>query len=204
MLYNGLIVEDTGIPPNDETIKLLEEELGAQLPPDYKDFLMQCNGGHVAYGFNIHLEDGSKHFINIPYFCKLDQGDDSDGNPRLLRQLRSEGMLTNESILPIAHAGNGPNGSMLFLDLRKDGRCVMVLEDFEFIDAAEEPFMEIAKDFSSYWKLLCLSDEFVQELIDNTSPDDDIEYLIRWLDTGAPTWREKYCKKFDRRFGKQS
>ena len=201
MLYNGLLVEDPNAPPSASAIESLELELGAKLPEDYRDFLLTCNGGFVQYEFSCILGDGSNHLVEIPSFYQLDPNPSFESNPLTLREFRSLGLIPETLVLPIAHDGGGTGGSKIFLDLRDGYRIVGILDDVEFNPPLDEPFVEIAKDFSAYWKMLHLSDEFVSLLVTKTAKDDDIDYLIQWLDTGAPGWRAKYGKRFDKRFG---
>lgn len=192
MNYSGRVVDDPNPPPSRDAIAHLETQLGVALPADYVDFLMNCNGGHVDYEIEIAFEDGSREFLSFSGMYQLVSGGQWETNPFELRHARKIDGFPQEGVLPISRDGGG---SQLYLDLRAGCSVVAFVHGLPAWTGRREidALVKVADNFQDYWRQLCISDDYVQEFIENYDPQyDNADLAAEWLDTGNSGWRDKF------------
>ena len=194
MKYRNLIVDGPNEPATDADIARVEEILGAELPDDYKAFLKACNGGHLDYEFPVQFEDGTEENLSLCSFHELISPGSWETNPFELENMRNMDGFPSSGVLPIARDGGS---SQLFLDLRDGYRVVAFVHGLPAWTGLrqKDSLVQLAESFDDYWDRLMISDFYVQDFITNYDPKyGNPDLAAEWLDTGHPSWREKYSE----------
>jgi cell wall assembly regulator SMI1 len=160
-----LLFDNVGNPLSSEDIDTLEGELGIPLPMEYRQFLLQHNGGHPSLSafnyLNTYFDTNELAGSVIKEFFKV--SDRSDIRDIRRRQLIAEGRIPT-SLLPIASDvfGNticiGTEGVWL-------GKVYLYHHEYEFEPELGEPtasfenVFPIADDFRSFIQSLRAIDQ---------------------------------------------
>jgi hypothetical protein len=104
-MINDIVVKESKLPTNSIEIKNFEELIGAELPEDYKNFLLMHNGGHpITNGFKlIEPINERTNEAGIDWFYALYDGDGSN----IIKEFKRSREELPDNILPIAHDSGG-------------------------------------------------------------------------------------------------
>lgn len=198
--YCGLLLEDTGQPASEEAIALLEAQLGARLPDDYRAFLRSINGAELDYDVVVTLASGERDVLSFTLYG-LDAQSEWGANPFELEQLRETDGFPSSALLPIGRDGGA---SVLLLDLREGRQQVAAmvagLPAWTGRRQQGDEYVVLAESFDAYLALLHLSDATVADHIERfmVTPD-SIAATLEWFDSGSPGWRERFREQWNAR-----
>lgn len=172
-----------GPKPTKEDIADFEESIGAELPDDYKKFLLQTNGGDVS-GFIAWTLDRVGLWEAYGMECVSGIGT-SEGWSELPRTVQNPD-AGPAGFLPIAHDAGG---NYLYLNLNKEQAQAygsLYVIDHEVYGESPYDFKYVAPSFTAFLKLVEPVDEeadnTVYDEIENALQKDDadtIEKIIR-------------------------
>jgi hypothetical protein len=162
--YKHVTIVNYDGPPTSDEIAALETELGAGLPPKFRDFLDVANGGYLPYLVNVPpAPDGEPMSFNRIFSTRPNaNGELSYGT--FIGELRNKPKMLGipDKVLPFADDGGG---SSIYLDLTVEGkgRVVAFIHGLPSWTGLREQdaFVEVADTFS----------HFVGQLY--VDPDDD-------------------------------
>lgn len=136
------------IPLDEADIAAIEQELAVQLPPDYRAFLLESNGGRPASNvFTYTRPDGPTAGI-VDWFLGIHTGD----NESLRRYVRRYKGRMPANLLPIAE---DPFGNIICLAVTGDDTGRVYFWDHEYEASEGEPpatdnVYRIADSFSAF------------------------------------------------------
>lgn len=192
MKFKNLLIEDTHSPATDEDIKVLEYELDCTIPNDYLAFLKACNGGYLEYEILVEFENKTNEYLSFCCLYRAGSQDEWECNPfELLQEKKGEG-FPQRGVLPIARDGGS---SVLYLDLRDGYKVVAYIQGLPGWTGAREKstVIELAGSFEEYLHKLTLSEETIENHIENFNVDaTTVNATIEWLDSVGVEWREVY------------
>lgn len=192
MKFKEHIIDNTNPPPSELEFTILENDLGAKLPPDYKDFLLACNGGSLDYEIQIEIKKGINENLCFGTLYKLDIHGEWETNPYELRNERRQKGFPREGVIPIARDAGS---SILYLDLRKGYKVVAFIESLPSWAGLtqNDGLVEVGSSFSDYLGKLHISERTAEKHIKSFQlTNENIKATIEWLDTGRLDWRVKF------------
>jgi cell wall assembly regulator SMI1 len=134
----------------DDDIRSLEQKIGFPLPQDYRQFLLQYNGGvPKPERFAFRIPSGEQVSL-VRVFFSLDE---NDPYYNLLRKLSVNEGYIPESCLPI---GEDPFGNLILLELSKSHQGNVYFWDHESEggDDLRDNMALIAGNFTEFTRLL--------------------------------------------------
>ncbi|MBM7112623.1 SMI1/KNR4 family protein [Archangium primigenium] len=136
----------------EEDLRALEQELGAELPRDYRDFLAACNGGAVEDGHSLEF-DAESETHDVACFLGLSRDPRRYGLQRQYLTVRDDWDFP-PSLLPIA-VSVGPAKYYLGVGGPRHGKVLhhgqACLEKREADGVLQvEDFLVIAASFSAF------------------------------------------------------
>ena len=147
-----MIMQDSGKQLNEDIITQFEELLNIKLPQDYKDFMLENNGGMPLDGWvfdflginNISNRSVIQNF-KVIYLEKTDSFDDINN----LYKILVEEELAPPSVLPIA---DDPSGNIIFLVVSKKdyGKIYFGEHELEDPETGYLIMSPIANSFSEF------------------------------------------------------
>ena len=152
-----LIVHDSENPIQETDIAKVEKKLGAELPTDYREFLLTTNGGRPEPNiFIAHTRPGGSREVLAWFFC-IKEDDSND----LLENVDIFQNRLPESLLPIA---TDPFGNIICLSIEGRDRGKVYFWDHEKEAVKVDPFgydnvYFIADSFEEFLKSLLTSPE---------------------------------------------
>lgn len=191
MQYQHIFFEAENLVARPEHIRALEATLGHNLPDDYRQFLLICNGGTIDYEVIIDFGDGTDEAIGFEFFFGLDPEQEWRFNPFELENKRESKEFPSHGLLPIAEDSGG---SQLFLDVRA-GYCITAyIRGLPVWTGLRQTdvFLKVADSFDHFLSLLTLTDEYIEETIGELRPETNTKVLEARLDSVRPGWREKF------------
>lgn len=189
--YRHLAIERAKAPPTATQLQIIETELGAQLPPAFKQYLEAANGGYLDYIIEVPTETGQSEMLS---FCDLFSTDiDTFRAGTFVGEIRLEREHTNipRGVLPFARDGGG---SIVYLDLSQEGsgRVVAFVEGLpEWAGKrTESAFIELASSFDEYVDKLKIDlDDIVTHLETGVTTLVHVAATEEWLAIALPNWQ---------------
>lgn len=128
-----------------EGIAALEKRCGGKLPPTYRGFLLETNGGRPAKRRFAFVEDGKKTESAVDWFF----GDCDDADYGLVANLDVYKDRIPKSLLPIA---TDPFGNLLLLSLRGNDFGAIFFWDHERegADDTSKNLLPVSKSFDAF------------------------------------------------------
>jgi hypothetical protein len=189
--YRHLAIEDAKAPPSESQLRAIEDELGAELPLSFKQYLDVANGGYLAYTIDVPTAAGQLEALSFSGLFSADTGTSCDET--FVGEIRSGREYTNipEGVLPFARDGGA---SIVYLDLSSagNGRVVAFVEGLpEWTGKrSESAFIELASSFDEYVdKLRVDLDAVVYRLENDVAELSHLTAIEELLDVGLPNWR---------------
>src|SRR6185436_10198536 len=148
--YRHLAIEHAKAPPSESQLHAIEDELGAELPLSFKQYLDVANGGYLEYIIDVPTGTGNSRPFHSVVFS-ADTGTFCDET--FVGEIRSGRDYTKipKRILPFARDGGG---SIVYLDLSSagNGRVVAFVEGLpSWASKRTGPaFIELASSFDEY------------------------------------------------------
>lgn len=199
MIYQNLIIEDTNESATEKELLALQGELGCEIPDDYKEFLLACNGGYLEYDLLVEFEDGNTEWMSYSSLYKLDASDDWESNPFEMHQERKKEGFPQKQVFPIARDGGG---SVLYIDLRDGYKVVAFVEGLPGWAGLrqENSLVVVAESFNDYLSKLTLSDETIEYHINNFDVSEASALAtVEWLDSVRGDWRHIFKEEWNSR-----
>ena len=189
--YRHLAFEGAKSPPTEEQLRAIEEELGAELPLSFKEYLTAANGGYLEYTIEVRMKSGKTEFMS---FCGLFSADiGAFCDETFIGEIRSgrEYAKIPKGVLPFARDGGA---SIVYLDLTPEGNgrvvaFVMGLPEWTGL-RTESAFIEVASSFDDYVDKLRIDvDAVIDHLEHDVTELSEITAIEERLDVGMPGWR---------------
>jgi hypothetical protein len=179
-------LHDGGVPLANADLVAFEQELGAALPADYRQFLLLKNGGHFYEPVVCPLptrEYSDALGLSI-VFRLLEPTDENTNDLRNVRDIH-RGRLPRNTL---AIADDGDNLLLIELDPEKGGALSLWVRDDEMIRAVEDNRIAVAPSFTDLALRCQVSAEYFSNL-EQAEPFRAIEHfdlarLRRLLDAG--------------------
>lgn len=191
--YRHLAIERAKPPPSESQLRAIEDELGAKLPPSFREYLNAANGGYLEYVIDVPTGTGQVESLSFCSLFSADVGTFCDET--FIGEIRSGREYTKipKEVLPFARDGGG---SIVYLDLtpQGNGRVVAFVEGLPAWAGkrTESAFIEIASSFDDYVNKLRVDIETVIDHLENDASElSHIMATEEWLDIGLPTWRSE-------------
>lgn len=204
MIYRDLVVESRGPPVATLLVQEVEALLGCALPSDYREFLVECNGGHMGYQIEVSFPNGFREYLEYGSLYSVDHGE-WETNPFELRRAREDNQVPPQGVLPIARDGGG---SVLYIDLRAGYRVVAFVEGLPGWTgrSQESSLVEVATSFDEYLSKLVICDDIARDHIESFDiTPESIRATVQWLDSRSKGWRAKFADIWNLRVrGEQS
>jgi hypothetical protein len=185
-----------------EEARVLEEEIGRSLPPEYLAFLEVANGGSLEYVIRVP----SGEALGFSTLYRLGRDDSDEYGPGTLlgsyrrlpgtvfaEILAAEGLAVR-SLLPVARNGGG---DQLSLDLSPEGNGRVLAATYGRPGLNGHPAIAVlAADFHAYLDALIIDEETAEwawdyYVGDAGSEDPWRRAIEEWLDQGHPAWRTR-------------
>lgn len=189
--YRHLAVEGAKPPPSEAQLHAIEDELGAKLPPSFREYLNAANGGYLEYVIDVPTGTGQVEGLSFCGLFSADIGTFCDET--FIGEIRSGREYTKipKEVLPFARDGGG---SIVYLDLtpQGNGRVVAFVEGLPAWAGkrTESAFVEIASSFDDYVNKLRVDIEAVIDHLENDASElSHIAATEEWLDIGLSNWR---------------
>lgn len=189
--YRHLAIEGAKAPPSESQLRAIEDELGAELPLSFQQYLDVANGGYLEYIIDIPTGTGQFEALSFCGLFSADIGTFCDET--FIGEIRSgrEYKKIPNGVLPFARDGGG---SIVYLDLSSagNGRVVAFVEGLPSWAGkrTESAFIELASSFDEYVdKLKVDLDVVVDHLENDVSELSHIAAIEEWLNIGLPDWR---------------
>jgi cell wall assembly regulator SMI1 len=190
-IFRHLAIDGSKPAPSEADIRALEHELGAALPPSFREYLNAANGGYLEYCINVPTGHGNTESMLFGSLFGI-----GDKHSRY-ETFSSEIELAREchdipkGVLPFARDGGG---STVFLDLTTEGKGRVIAFVYGLPAWAgkrtESSFIELAASFDEYVSKLHVDRELLFDQLENdVSELAHIEATEEWLDIGLPDWR---------------
>lgn len=189
--YRHLAIEGAKSPPSDSQLRAIEDELGAKLPPSFREYLNSANGGYLEYVIDVPTGTGQVEWLSFCGLFSADIGTFCDET--FIGEIRSGREYTKipKGVLPFARDGGG---SIVYLDLTQNGngRVVAFVEGLPGWAGkrTESVFIEVASSFDEYMNKLRVDIEAVIDHLENDASE--LSHVVateEWLDIGLPNWR---------------
>src|SRR5690349_20197508 len=194
--YKHLVIRNFAGQPTALEIKAIEQELKAELPPEFIEFLNVANGGHTDFSVGIPpLNDDSIGFTRLNS-TKPDQQDVySYGTFLYELRLQRQNRKMPLQVLPIAE---DEGGSLFYLDLTPEGQGRVVVFRHGLPEwtgrGSEDAFIETAPNFSQFIDRLYIEEDYAKVIWEDalaTNEETEIAETAAILDAGLPDWRVK-------------
>lgn len=189
--YRHLAIEGAKSPPSESQLRAIEDELGAELPISFKEYLNVANGGYLEYVIDVPTGTGQIESLSFCGLFSTDIGTFCDET--FVGEIRSGREYTKipRGVLPFARDGGG---SIAYLDLGSEGhgRVVAFVEGLPGWAGkrTESAFVELASSFDEYVEKLRIDlDAVVDHLENDASELSHVTATEEWLDIGFPNWR---------------
>ena len=194
--YCGRYVWGPFTPFTQESLDLLQAELGIPLPEQYLAFLQANHGGTVEYSVKLPPGEQGEPICFSDWFT-LEPGASGAyswgsvlGEWRLAKDAHHSNELPDD-LLPIARDGGG---STLYLRLGSDHRG----EVWAFVHglpawaggSMTDSFGPVAKSLDEYLDSLFVDEDLAEIAWLDRTPDYE-DMILAWLDTGFPAWRTR-------------
>ena len=194
--HRDLVISNALETPTSEEIARLEAELGTSLPPAYRAFLDDANGGDLGfYYLDVHHpEMVVPRSFGFLYGTKPKSPGMPIGSFEFeIAESRTHAQLPRE-VLPFAR---DDSGCEVFLDLTAEGKGSVIafiqgIEGWEN-QPKENAYVFIADSFEDYLGMLKLEKEFCAEQLATAVQQDseaEISHMVQFLNMAYPEWRK--------------
>lgn len=154
-------------------IQQLKDHIGSDMPEDYKQFLLNSNGGHVEN--NMFYADENNEIVGVRYFFGINTNNDND----VYKALDVYKNRVPSKLLPIGEDGCG---NLFCLSLRDKDYNTVYFWDHELEADEDEPptennLLKVTGSFQKFINGLLPFDDSLLPDVQGTVISGDVEFL---------------------------